>query len=108
MPWFHHHLVCCNPKHLIRYIVPSKSYCNCSHYCLDYYWLSITLAMIGKFGASAAFGIIYVFSAELFPTVIRNNGIGLSSLIGHIGGVIAPYIANLVSDACHLLSRDYF
>lgn len=63
----------------------------------DYTWLAIVLAMIGKFGASAAFGIIYVFSAELFPTVIRNNGIGLSSMIGHIGGVVAPYIATLSS-----------
>lgn len=63
----------------------------------DYNWLSIVLALIGKFGASAAFGIIYVFSAELFPTVIRNNGIGLSSMIGHAGGVVAPYIATLSS-----------
>lgn len=31
-----------------------------------------TLAMIGKFGITASLSIIYVYSAEVFPTVIRS------------------------------------
>ncbi|GAB6032561.1 hypothetical protein CHUAL_011453 [Chamberlinius hualienensis] len=62
---------------------------------LGYTWLAIILAMIGKFGAAAAFSIIYVFTVELYPTVIRNNAVGMSSMIGHSGGVVAPYIATL-------------
>jgi len=27
--------------------------------------------MIGKFGISASFAVIYVYSAELLPTVVR-------------------------------------
>lgn len=61
----------------------------------DLQWLTITLAMIGKLGASAAFAVIYVFSAELFPTVVRNAGIGASSCCARIGGMAAPYIADL-------------
>lgn len=61
----------------------------------EFHWIQLTLSLIGKFGCSAAFSIIYVFSAELFPTVLRNNGIGLSSFFAHIGGMIAPYIAYL-------------
>lgn len=57
------------------------------------YPLTLTLALIGKLGASAAFGIIYVFSAELFPTVVRNAGMGTSSCVARIGGMLAPYIA---------------
>ena len=53
--------------------------------------------MVGRFGASAAFGVIYVFSAELFPTVIRQSGIGTSCIFGGVGGMIAPYISDLVS-----------
>ena len=30
-----------------------------------------TVAMLGKFGITASFAIIYVFSAELFPTPVR-------------------------------------
>ncbi|XP_033741881.1 organic cation transporter protein-like [Pecten maximus] len=54
------------------------------------------LAMIGKFGATAAFSTIYFFSAELFPTVVRNAGMGASSCAGRIGGIVAPYIADSV------------
>ncbi|XP_071114254.1 organic cation transporter protein-like [Haliotis cracherodii] len=58
-------------------------------------WITTALSMIGKLGASAAFGIIYVFSAELFPTVVRNSGMGVNSLFSSVGGVVAPYIADL-------------
>ncbi|XP_046363834.2 organic cation transporter protein-like [Haliotis rufescens] len=58
-------------------------------------WVTILLSMIGKFGASAAFAIIYVFSAELLPTVVRNSGVGASSTCGKIGGMLSPYIADL-------------
>lgn len=29
------------------------------------------LAMVGKFGISASFAVIYVYTAEIFPTVLR-------------------------------------
>ena len=54
------------------------------------------LSLVGKFGASAGFAVIYVYSAELFPTVMRNSGIGFCSLMARIGGILAPYIGDLV------------
>ncbi|KAL4235002.1 hypothetical protein ACF0H5_006641 [Mactra antiquata] len=53
------------------------------------------LALIGKMGITAGFSAIYVFSAELFPTVVRNAGMGASSSMGRIGGMVSPYIADL-------------
>ncbi|XP_067674872.1 organic cation transporter protein-like [Haliotis asinina] len=58
-------------------------------------WITTTLSMIGKLGASAAFAIIYVFSAELFPTIVRNSGMGASSTFARVGGVISPFVADL-------------
>ena len=58
--------------------------------------ITIVLAMLGKLGAAAAFAIIYVYSAELFPTIVRNAGLGASSCCARIGGMLAPYIADLV------------
>ena len=52
--------------------------------------------MIGKIGASAGFSMVYQYSAELFPTVVRNAGMGSSSCMARIGGMIAPYVADLV------------
>merc|ERR1719507_1340848 len=52
------------------------------------------LAMIGKFFASANFAIVYMYTAELYPTIIRSTGVGCCSVMARIGGAIpAPYIA---------------
>ncbi|KAK7107421.1 organic cation transporter protein-like [Littorina saxatilis] len=58
-------------------------------------WLTIALALIGKLGAAAAFAIIYVYSAELFPTIVRNSLMGVTCLFARLGGMISPYIADL-------------
>ncbi|XP_071019769.1 solute carrier family 22 member 6-A-like [Oncorhynchus clarkii lewisi] len=50
------------------------------------------LAMVGKFGITASLSIVYVYSAEVFPTVIRQSGIGMSSMCARAGGVLAPII----------------
>ncbi|XP_067010711.1 organic cation transporter protein isoform X2 [Anabrus simplex] len=60
-------------------------------------WLTITLAMIGKLAVTASYGTIYVFTAEQFPTVIRNVALGASSTCARAGGITAPYI-NLLAD----------
>jgi OCT family organic cation transporter-like MFS transporter 4/5 len=56
--------------------------------------------MVGKFGISSAFSIIYVFSAELFPTVVRTIGVGAGSMAARLGGLLAPFVAELVTIPC--------
>ncbi|KAK7503284.1 hypothetical protein BaRGS_00005549 [Batillaria attramentaria] len=58
-------------------------------------WVTVVLAMAGKLGISGAFAIIWIWTSELYPTVIRNSGMGTSSVCAGLGGVIAPYIANI-------------
>ncbi|NXL30156.1 S22AD protein, partial [Glaucidium brasilianum] len=50
------------------------------------------LAIIGKFTATASFSTSYVYSAELFPTVIRQTGVGLCSMSARVAGIMAPLI----------------
>uniref|UniRef100_A0A8D2PQW1 Solute carrier family 22 member 13 n=1 Tax=Zosterops lateralis melanops TaxID=1220523 RepID=A0A8D2PQW1_ZOSLA len=53
------------------------------------------LAIIGKFTSTAAFSTSYVYSAELFPTVLRQTGVGLSSTVARVAGILAPLIIPL-------------
>uniref|UniRef100_UPI00398E9096 organic cation/carnitine transporter 2-like n=1 Tax=Pristiophorus japonicus TaxID=55135 RepID=UPI00398E9096 len=50
------------------------------------------LVMIGKFGTTCAFSMVYVHTAELYPTAVRNMGVGVSSMAGRLGSIISPYI----------------
>lgn len=68
-----------------------------SLYWSDLGWLVITLAMLGKLCITASYAIIYVLTAEIFPTVVRNVGVGSSSMVARMGGALAPYINLLVS-----------
>ena len=43
--------------------------------------------MFGKFGSAACFAIVFVYTAEMFPTVVRNQAVGTCSLVARIGGI---------------------
>eukprot|EP00892_Ulva_mutabilis_P005097 jgi/Ulvmu1/295/UM001_0299.1 len=60
----------------------------------------ICAAVLGKFGAAAAFALLFVFTTELFPTVVRNAALGANSAAARIGGVVAPLIV-LLAAAMH-------
>ncbi|KAG8578981.1 hypothetical protein GDO81_010680 [Engystomops pustulosus] len=57
--------------------------------------LSTVMVMVGKLGVTAAFSMAYVYTAELYPTVIRNMGVGIGSMSSRIGSVISPYFVYL-------------
>uniref|UniRef100_A0A8B9G7F9 Major facilitator superfamily (MFS) profile domain-containing protein n=1 Tax=Amazona collaria TaxID=241587 RepID=A0A8B9G7F9_9PSIT len=57
--------------------------------------LSILLVMLGKFGITSAFSIVYVYTAELYPTVVRNMGVGASSMASRLGSILSPYFVYL-------------
>jgi len=50
------------------------------------------LAQIGRFAITGSFSMVFVYAVEIFPTVIRNVGLGSASVWARVGGIIAPYI----------------
>ena len=41
-----------------------------------------------KFLASSSYSIIYIYANELFPTQIRNTGMGVCSMVARFGAII--------------------
>ncbi|XP_069064149.1 solute carrier family 22 member 6-B-like isoform X2 [Pleurodeles waltl] len=65
--------------------------------------LRTSLAVIGKGCLSASFNCVYMYTGELYPTVIRQTGMGLGHTMGRIGGIVAPLVP-MISDSFKSLS----
>ncbi|KAM4892874.1 solute carrier family 22 member 4-like isoform 5-T5 [Sylvia borin] len=61
----------------------------------ELYVLSVGLVMLGKFGITAAFSMLYVYNVELYPTQVRNMAVGATSTASRLGSIIAPYFVYL-------------
>lgn len=57
----------------------------------------LMLFMLGKTSITCAFNVLYIFTAEQWPTNIRTTVMNSCSMIGRIGAMVAPLTAILVS-----------
>jgi hypothetical protein len=53
------------------------------------------LAQIGRFAITGSFSMVFIYAVEVFPTVIRNVGLGSASVFARVGGILAPYIGQI-------------
>ncbi|KAF4520100.1 hypothetical protein B566_EDAN010329 [Ephemera danica] len=53
------------------------------------------VVMLGKFFIAGSFAIVYNYTAELFPTVLRNTALGVGSMSARFGGALTPLIGLL-------------
>lgn len=54
--------------------------------------MQLSLFLVGKLSICMSFGIIYMYTAELFPTTVRNGIMSACSMIGRAGSMLAPQI----------------
>ncbi|KAK3097972.1 hypothetical protein FSP39_014956 [Pinctada imbricata] len=52
---------------------------------------SRVFTFLGKMTITGAFSTIFLYTPELYPTNLRNVGLGLSSAISRLGGMVAPF-----------------
>lgn len=57
----------------------------------------LAMALIGKSTIAGGWAAVQIFSAEKFPTLVRNLGIASCAFGARVGGVLAPQIVSLVS-----------
>ncbi|KAJ4920664.1 hypothetical protein JOQ06_005135 [Pogonophryne albipinna] len=51
-----------------------------------------TLACLGKCFTSASFTTVYLYTGELYPTVLRQTGLGFVSTMARVGSMAAPAV----------------
>ncbi|KAK2511330.1 solute carrier family 22 member 6-A [Columba guinea] len=54
--------------------------------------LRTALAVIGKGCLSASFNCVFLYTTELYPTPIRQTGLGFGSTMARVGGIVAPLV----------------
>ncbi|KAK5650959.1 hypothetical protein RI129_001988 [Pyrocoelia pectoralis] len=55
-------------------------------------WPRIILSGSGFFGMSIAYPALCLFTGELFPTILRNAGMGVTVMFSKLGSMIAPIV----------------
>lgn len=57
----------------------------------------VTIVLFGKACIAGSFAVIYNYTAELFPTVVRNTALGIGSMCARFSGALTPLIMLLDS-----------
>ncbi|CAD7092119.1 unnamed protein product [Hermetia illucens] len=55
----------------------------------------IVLSSIGMLGMAATLCNVYLYTGELYPTVVRNIAVGIAAMTARIGSMIAPFVVGL-------------
>lgn len=58
----------------------------------DLRWILTVLSAFIRLCMAGCFGIVYLLTCELYPTIIRNASLGTISTFGKIGSIVSPYI----------------
>ncbi|KAI5615866.1 solute carrier family 22 member 7 isoform X1, partial [Silurus asotus] len=70
----------------------------------DQWIVRSVIGVLGKGFTSIAFSTLVLYCSELYPTVIRQNGMGYNSFMGRLGVALAPLIL-LLDDVWLQLSQ---
>ncbi|XP_073461049.1 solute carrier family 22 member 6-B-like [Aquarana catesbeiana] len=68
----------------------------------DYHVARIVMVVFGKGCLAASFNCVYLFTGELYPTVIRQTGMGLGTMMARLGGIVAPLVQMTADYYYHL------
>ncbi|CAF1209342.1 unnamed protein product [Adineta ricciae] len=59
-------------------------------------WAVDVITFVARMFINAQFGLIYLYTMEVYPTVIRAIAVGCASSMSRIGAMITPYLAQVL------------
>ncbi|WJX73471.1 Organic cation/carnitine transporter 4 [Trifolium repens] len=57
--------------------------------------IKMVCGVFGIFGMAGTYNLLYIYMAELFPTVVRNVALGCTIQAARLGGILAPFVVVL-------------
>ncbi|MBA0705559.1 hypothetical protein Golax_017744 [Gossypium laxum] len=51
--------------------------------------------LLGIFGMAGTYNLLFIYTAELFPTVVRNAALGCATQAAQMGAILAPFVVIL-------------
>ncbi|XP_058484074.1 solute carrier family 22 member 4-like [Solea solea] len=61
----------------------------------DLSYLSLSLEMLGKYGFTSGLSMMFAYTAELYPTPLRNTATGTTGTVSRLGSCIAPFMLKM-------------
>ena len=72
--------------------------------CVSDLIIKQALAQVGQFVNTICFNLMYLFTVEIYPTVVRSRAVGLLNGGGRIGSMIPPLLLPFVEDDQYFFS----
>ncbi|CAC5426710.1 SLC22A4_5 [Mytilus coruscus] len=70
----------------------------CTTYRSEYSWLptlGTVFSFVGRFAITGSFSTVFLYTPELYPTNLRNVGLGMASCVARAGSMMSPFAITL-------------
>lgn len=57
--------------------------------------VKMVCGVLGIFGMAGTYNLLFIYTAELFPTVVRNVALGSTTQASQLGAILAPFVVVL-------------
>ncbi|KAK2369757.1 organic cation/carnitine transporter [Trifolium repens] len=57
--------------------------------------IKMVCGVLGIFGMAGTYNLLFIYTAELFPTVVRNAALGTATQAAQMGAILAPFVVVL-------------
>ncbi|XP_051546989.1 putative transporter SVOPL [Myxocyprinus asiaticus] len=92
---------------MVIWLVLSAVFFMLTNICTTMFGFTVLLFLLRSVVAMN-FNVVYIYTAEVYPTAVRSLGMGFCTSFSRIGGMIAPFIAQVLMSKSVILALSPF